>query len=58
MLPRLLRSGCAALRNCGGKVAGRANGGDTTLEKGLSGLAFAALRARITGFILFENERI
>lgn len=26
----MLRSGCAALRNCGGKVAGRANGGDTT----------------------------
>lgn len=57
MLPRLLRSGCAALRNCGEKVAGRANGGDTTPGKGLSGLAFAALRARITGFILFENER-
>lgn len=53
----MLRSGCAALRNCGGKVAGRANGGDTTLGKGLSGLAFAVLRTRITGFILFENER-
>lgn len=25
----MLRSGYAALRNCGGKVAGRANGGDT-----------------------------
>ena len=53
----MLRSGCAALRNCGEKVAGRANGGDTTPGKSLSGLAFAALRARITGFILFENER-
>ena len=41
MLPRLLRSGCAALRNCGGKVAGRANGGDTTLGKGLSGFLSA-----------------
>ena len=51
----MLRSGCAALRNCGGKVAGRANGGDTTPEKGLSGLAFAVLRTRITGFVLCEN---
>lgn len=60
MLPRLLRSGCAALRNCGGKVAGRANGGDTTLEKGLSGLfsvRAAALRTphRITGVLLCAN---
>ncbi len=53
----MLRSGCAALRNCGGIAAAMAYGGDTTLGKGLSGLAFAALRARITGFILFENER-
>lgn len=29
----MLRSGCAALRNCGGKVAGRANGWDTTTGK-------------------------
>ena len=41
MLPRLLRSGCAALRNCGGKVAGKATGGDTTLVKGLSGFLSA-----------------
>lgn len=56
----MLRSGCAALRNCGGQVAGRANGGDTTTEKGLSGLfsvRAAALRTphRITGVLLCAN---
>lgn len=56
----MLRSGYAALRNCGGKVAGRANGGDTTTEKGLSGLfsvRAAALRTphRITGILLCAN---
>lgn len=34
----MLRSGYAALRNCGEKVAGKANGWDTTPGKGLSGL--------------------
>lgn len=53
MLPRLLRSGCAALRNCGGKVAGRANGWDTTPEKGLSGLFSDGLRPRITVIQLY-----
>lgn len=53
MLPRLLRSGCAALRNCGGKVAGRESGWDTTTGNGLSGLGFAALRARITFIQLY-----
>ena len=55
MLPRLLRSGCAALRNCGGKVAGRANGWDTTPGKGLSGLFSDGLRPRITVIQLYAN---
>lgn len=55
MLPRLLRSGCAALRNCGGKVAGRANGGDTTPGKGLSGHFSDGLRPRITVIQLYAN---
>ena len=55
MLPRLLRSGYAALRNCGGKVAGRANGWDTTPEKGLSGLFSVGLRPRITVIQLYAN---
>ena len=49
----MLRSGYAALRNCGGIAAGKANGGDTTTENGLSGLGFAALRARITVIQLY-----
>lgn len=60
MLPRLLRSGYAALRNCGEKVAGKENGWDTTPGKGLSGLfsvRAAALRTphRITGVLLCVN---
>lgn len=51
----MLRSGCAALRNCGGKVAGRANGGDTTPGKGLSGLFSDGLRPRITVIQLYAN---
>lgn len=53
ILPRLLRSGCAALRNCGGIAAAMAYGWDTTTENGLSGLGFAALRARITVIQLY-----
>mgnify|MGYP004670405297 FL=1 len=53
----MLRSGCAALRNCGGKVADKANGWDATPGKGLSGLfsvRAAALRTphRITGIFI------
>lgn len=49
----MLRSGYAALRNCGGKVSSSENGGDTTTGNGLSGLGFAALRARITVIQLY-----
>lgn len=56
MLPRLLRSGYAALRNCGGEAAGKANGGDTTTANGLPGLGSAALRARITVIQLYANN--
>lgn len=49
----MLRSGCAALRNCGGKAAGKATGGDTAPGKGRYGLGFAALRARITVIQLY-----
>lgn len=60
VLPRLLRSGCAALRNCGGKVSDKETGWDTTPGKGLSGLfsvRAAALRTphRITGVLLCVN---
>lgn len=53
MLPRLLRSGFAALRNCGGIAAAMAYGGDTTPGNGLSGLVSDALRARITVIQLY-----
>lgn len=56
----MLRSGCAALRNCGGTVGSKASGWDTTTAKGLSGLfsvRAAALRTphRITGVLLCAN---